>query len=90
MGRICTVSSLIGLLFTPLVMAGNTQDELPVVKLSPTVREAARDPAYFQRIPCRGLGAVEARDEQQKRYLNDRRQACLEQLRAFAPRSFQP
>lgn len=88
-GRICVVSSLIALLFSPALVASDAGGELPVVKLSPEVRELPRDARYFQSIPCRELHSVEARSEEEQRHLDTRKDACLDQFRAFAPRSFQ-
>lgn len=88
--RIYVVSSLIGLLFATALRASDDQGELPVVKLSPSVRDISHDESAFQQIPCRELGSVVAKDEGERHLLNKRKKTCLEQFRAFAPRSFQP
>ncbi|HCS25963.1 MAG TPA: hypothetical protein DIW43_00820 [Spongiibacteraceae bacterium] len=64
-------------------------DSLPVVKLSPQIREQDRDRQYYQALDCRELGQADARSDAEKRWLGERKAACLERYRAFSPRSFQ-
>lgn len=62
---------------------------LPVVKLSPQIRDQDRDRRYFQTLDCRELAQADARSDTEKQWLGERKAACLEQYRAFSPRSFQ-
>ncbi len=64
-------------------------DELPIVRLSPAVRESDRGADFYQRIPCRELGAADVRTDAERAHLDARKKQCLEKYRQFAPRSFQ-
>lgn len=96
MGRINTASCAILLILAGTAAVAKspaTEDGgelMPVVRLSPAVRSTDRDAGFYQAIPCRELGAAEARAPAEKEHLSARKQACLEQYRQFAPRSFQP
>ncbi|WP_372747564.1 hypothetical protein [Litorivivens sp.] len=93
-GRMCTVSGLVGLLFASLATAGERvqgrEAELPVTKLSPVTRSDDRGTDYYQAISCRELGSADAKTPQEIAYLDARKRDCVERYRAFAPRSFQP
>ncbi|MFT5034141.1 MAG: hypothetical protein ACI89D_001645 [Bermanella sp.] len=88
------------LIFLPLMLFGeglaaNEQDPdaaqrsegdaLPVVKLSPHMREQDRGLT----LDCRQLAQGDARSEPEKQWLEERKNACLERYRAFSPRSDQ-
>lgn len=91
MGRISAVYTAILLgLSTSLPAAPETaDDELPIVRLSPAVRESDRGADFYQRIPCRELGTADVRTDVERAHLDARKQQCLEKYRQFAPRSFQ-
>lgn len=91
MGRISAVYTAILLgLSTSLPAAPETaDDELPIVRLSPAVRESDRGADFYQRIPCRELGTADVRTDAERAHLDARKQQCLEKYRQFAPRSFQ-
>lgn len=91
MGRISAVYTAILLgLSTSLPAAPETaDDELPIVRLSPAVRESDRGADFYQRIPCRELGTADVRTDAERAHLDVRKQQCLEKYRQFAPRSFQ-
>ncbi len=91
MGRISVVYTAILLgLSAPLPATPvSADDELPVVRLSPVVRESERGADFYQRIPCRELGTADVRTDAERAHLDARKQQCLEKYRQFAPRSFQ-
>ena len=91
MGRISAVYTAILLgLSTSLPAAPETaDDELPIVRLSPAVRESDRGADFYQRVPCRELGTADVRTDAERAHLDARKQQCLEKYRQFAPRSFQ-
>jgi hypothetical protein len=91
MGRISAVYTAILLgLSTSLPAAPETaDDELPIVRLSPAVRESDRGADFYQRVPCRELGTADVRTDAERAHLDVRKQQCLEKYRQFAPRSFQ-
>ena len=64
-------------------------DELPIIRLSPAVRESDRGADFYQRVPCRELGTADVRTDAERAHLDARKQQCLEKYRQFAPRSFQ-
>ena len=74
-------------LASTLVVAGEDarmpEAELPVVKLSPKVRNASRDRDWFQHLPCTDLGRVTPVTDEEARWLADRRQACVRQYQDF-------
>ncbi|HEY9037197.1 MAG TPA: hypothetical protein VIM96_10850 [Pseudomonadales bacterium] len=57
--------------------------ELPVVKLSPSVRMATRDRAWFDGLPCEQVGEVRATDADESRWLEERKQACVRQYQGY-------
>ncbi|TNF35379.1 MAG: hypothetical protein EP312_03890 [Gammaproteobacteria bacterium] len=63
-------------------------DALPVVKLSPKVREASRDRAWFEQLPCEQTGSVTPANEQEARWLELRVQACVRQYEGYVPGRF--
>ncbi|MAY35993.1 MAG: hypothetical protein CMN84_07835 [Spongiibacteraceae bacterium] len=91
MGRISAVYTAILLGFsTSLPAAPETaDDELPIIRLSPAVRESDRGADFYQRVPCRELGTADVRTDAERAHLDARKQQCLEKYRQFAPRSFQ-
>lgn len=64
---------------------GSQQQEnsLPVVKLSPTVREVPVDP--YAELPCRSLHSVSPQTESQRAALRRRAKTCLQAHDAFLP-----
>ena len=62
---------------------------LPVVKLSPGLREQDRDRDYYRSLDCRQLAHADARSDREQQWLAERKSACLDRYRAFSPRSFQ-
>lgn len=64
-------------------------ETLPVVRLSPRIREQDRDRSYYQSLDCRKLGQADTHSDLEKRWLDERKSACLEQYRAFSPQYHQ-
>lgn len=91
MGRIRAVCSaiLLGLSTSLPAEPKTADDELPIVRLSPAVREGDRGADFYQRIPCRELGTADVRTDAERAHLDARKKQCLEKYRQFAPRSFQ-
>ena len=91
MGRISAVYTAILLSLSSQICAApeTSSDELPVVRLTPAIRETDRGADFYQRIPCRELGAADVRTDTERAHLDARKRECLEKYRQFAPRSFQ-
>lgn len=88
------------LIFLPLALSAAEEDasqfelapgadSLPVVRLSPQIRESDRGRSYYESIACTDLAQADVRSEQEKRWLEERKNSCLERYRVFSPRSFQ-
>ncbi len=69
--------------------ASSNEEPLPLVKLSPRVREQDRGRSYYQSIECTQLGQADAHSSLEKQWLEERKAVCLERYRAFSPRSYQ-
>ena len=74
----------------PATEQSSPVEALPVVRLSPQIREQNRDRSYYQQLDCRQLGQADARTDHEKQWLEERKGACLDRYRAFSPKSFQP
>ena len=57
--------------------------ELPVVKLSPSVRMVTRDRSWFDRLPCEEIGGVQPTNVDETRWLEERQQACVRQYQGY-------
>ncbi len=86
--RISVFAALLAL--TPLFLSSPSpslaqQDDepLPVVKLSPAMREVPQNP--YAELPCDRLASVTAQSEREQAQLQARKRECLQRYQQFIP-----
>ena len=84
------------ILFAAGVGAESTREDaaanghgLPTVKLSPSMREREWTQEDYRALDCRELASARPGNAREQRWLDERKAACVERYRVFAPRSFQ-
>lgn len=70
-------------LLSPPSLAQQEGEPLPVVKLSPAMREVPQNP--YAEIPCDRLASVKAGGEREQAQLQARKRECLQRYQQFIP-----